>query len=70
MTHTERELALGAELIAPENIAVKVYPIAGGHQVAASDIDSGQPIGTVTFKKKEAALAYALKFFFDPSGTR
>jgi len=70
MTHTERELALGAELIAPENIAIKVYPIAGGHQVAATDLDSGQPIGAVTFKKKDAALAYALKFFFDPSATR
>ena len=40
-------------------------PIPGGHQVAATDLDSGQPIGTVTFKKKDAALAYALKFFFD-----
>ena len=70
MTYTELELGLGAELIAPENIAVRVYPIPGGHQVAATDLDSGQPIGTVTFKKKNAALAYALKFFFDPSATR
>ena len=70
MTYTELELGLGAELIAPENIAVRVYPIPGGHQVAATDLDSGQPIGTVTFKKKDAALAYALKFFFDPSATR
>ena len=69
MTHTERELALGAELIAPENIAIKVYPIAGGHQVAATDLDSGQPIGMVTFRKKEAALVYALRFF-DHSATR
>ena len=70
MTYTELELGLGAELSAPENIAVRVYPIAGGHQVAATDLDSGQPIGAVTFKKKDAALAYALKFFFDPSVTR
>ena len=70
MTNTERELALGAELIAPENIAVRVFPVPGGHRVAAADLDSGQSIGMVTFKKKDAALAYALKFFFDPSATR
>jgi len=63
MTHTERELALGAELIAPENIAVKVYPVPWGHQVAVTDLDSGQSIGLVKFRKKRAALAYALRFF-------
>ena len=69
MTHTEQELALGAELIAPENISVKVYPMPGGHRVAAADLDSGEPIGMVTFRKKAAALAYALRFF-DHSATR
>ena len=69
MTDTERELALGAELIAPENIAVKVYTVPRGHRVAVRDLDSGEPIGMVTFRKKEAALAYALRFF-DPSATR
>ena len=69
MTDTERELALGAELIAPGNVAVRVYPVPGGHRVAATDLDSGEPIGMVTFRKKEAALAYALRFF-DHSATR
>ena len=69
MTDTERELALGAELIAPENISVKVYPVPGGHRVAVRDLDSGQSIGMVTFRKKRAALGYALRFF-DHSATR
>ena len=63
MTDTERELALGAELIAPENISVKVYPVPGGHRVAATDLESRQSIFVLTFKKKDAALAYALGFF-------